>query len=258
MEFSRSRLGAGIRRGWSTPSSGKNRGRSTGARSPDASTIQTGGRFTNTVVPKFDGDGCWQQHLQIFNAIAKSNGWTDETAALQLFAHLEALYVALLMPEGERANREGLSQGLSNYYNSPGRLAVFRIKFESVIQRTGVDPATFAMELEILAVQGFGDMGTCARNRMVRDRFLADQRSCGLRRHLDSVPPDTPIREIVDRCRVWVIRNRRGGQPQELIWTGDFRGCLVTPGSVCYLGQIHSGQLGALRWIHRFRYPWLM
>ena len=55
----------------------------------------------------------------------KSNGWTDETAALQLFAHLngEALKVALLMPEGERAN--------SDYYNSPGRLAVFRRQFES-------------------------------------------------------------------------------------------------------------------------------
>ena len=27
----------------------------------------------------------------------------------------------------------------------------------------------------VLAVRGFGDMGTCARNRMVRDRFIADQ-----------------------------------------------------------------------------------
>ena len=119
------------------------------------------------------------------------------------------------MPEGERANREGLSQGLSNYYNSPGRLAVFRRKFESVTRRSGMDPATFAMELEILAVRGFGDMGTCVRNRMVRDRFIADQRSCGLRRHLDSVPPDTPIREIVDRCRVWESHSeqKRGSAP---------------------------------------------
>ena len=135
----------------------------------------------------------------------KSNGWADETAVLQLFAHLEgeALNMALLMPEGERANREGLSQGISNYYCSPGRLAVLRRKFESVTCRTGADPATFTTELEILAVRGFGDMGTCARNRMVRDRFIADQRSCGLRRHLDSVPPHMPIWEIVDRCRVW-------------------------------------------------------
>ena len=48
-----------------------------------------------------------------------------------------------------------------------------------------------------------GGSEICARSRMVRDRFIADQRSCGLRHHLDSVPPDTPIREIVDRCWVW-------------------------------------------------------
>ena len=90
----------------------------------------------------------------------------NEAAALQLFAHLEG-----------------------------GGLNVAR--------RTGADPATFAtLELEILAVRGFGDMDTCARNRMVWDRFIVDQRSCGLRRHLYSFPPDTPIREIVDRC--WV------------------------------------------------------
>ena len=133
--------------------------------------------------------------------------------------------MALLMPEGERANREALSQGLSNYYCSPGRLAVFRRKFESATCRTGADPATFTTELEILAVRGFRDMGTCARNRMVWDRFIADQRSCGLRRHLDSVPPDTPIREIVDRCRVWESHSeQKRGHPQELIWTGDIRG----------------------------------
>ena len=28
----------------------------------------------------FDGGGCWQQHLQIVQAIVKSNGWTDGTA----------------------------------------------------------------------------------------------------------------------------------------------------------------------------------
>ena len=47
------------------------------------------GRFTNTGVLKFDGSVCWYQHQQVFDAIAKSNGWDDETAALQLFAHLE-------------------------------------------------------------------------------------------------------------------------------------------------------------------------
>ena len=79
-------------------------------------------RLTNTAVPKFDGTGCWQQHLQIFNAIVKSNGWVDETAALQLFAHLEgeSLNVALLMSERELATREELSRGLSDYYGYPG------------------------------------------------------------------------------------------------------------------------------------------
>ena len=129
------------------------KGRSSGTRGPDASIIKTGGYFTNTAVPRFNGDSCWQQHLQIFQSIVKSNGWTDETAALQLFAHFdgEALNVALLMPEGERADWKGLSQGLSDYYNSPGRLVVVRRHFESATRRTGMDPATFATELEILA-----------------------------------------------------------------------------------------------------------
>ena len=39
--------------------------------------------------------------------------------------------------------------------------------------------------------------------RLVRDRFIAVYSSCELRRYLDSVPPETPIRDVVDRCRVW-------------------------------------------------------
>ena len=55
----------------------------------------------------------------------------------------------------------------------------------------------FAIELKTLAVWAFGDMGPSARVWMIRDR------DCDLRRHLDSVPPDTLIRDILDRCRVW-------------------------------------------------------
>ena len=112
----------------------KKGGRATRTKGPDGeNVIKTEGRLANTAVCRFDGDGCWEQHLQIFQAIMKSNGWTDRTAVLQLFTHLEgdALNVALLIPEGERANWECLSQGLSDYYNSPGRLAVFRRCFES-------------------------------------------------------------------------------------------------------------------------------
>ena len=67
----------------------------------------------------------------------------------------------------------------------------------------GEDPAIFATTLETLAVKAFGDMGQTARLRLIRDRFIAGHSSCELRRHLDSVPPETPIRDVVDRCRVW-------------------------------------------------------
>ena len=47
-------------------------------------------------------------------------------------------------------------------------------------------------------------MVRCDRDEMIRDRFIiAAQRTCSLSRHLDGVPPDTPIRDIVDRFRVW-------------------------------------------------------
>ena len=127
-------------------------------------------------------------------------------AALQLFAHLEgeALNVALLLPEDQRDSPEGLSKALSEYYNSPGRLAILRRKFDNVSRRDGEDPAPIVTELEILAVRGFGEeVGQTAQTHMVRDRFILGQRDCKLRRHLDCVPPDTPIREIVDQCRVW-------------------------------------------------------
>ena len=85
----------------------------------------------------------------MFNAIAESNGLDDRTAALQLFAHLEreALNMALLMPEDQRDSPEGLSKALSEYYNSPGRLAIFRRKFGNVSHRDGEDHASYATEL---------------------------------------------------------------------------------------------------------------
>ena len=85
-----------------------------GRRDPDGKNgIKTGSRFTNPAVPRFDGGGFWQQHLQIVQAIVKSNGWSEGTAALQLFAHLdgEALNVALLMPVEKREEREKWRNG---------------------------------------------------------------------------------------------------------------------------------------------------
>ena len=46
-------------------------------------------------------------------------------------------------------------------------------------------------------------MGQVARLRLISDRFIARHESCELPRHLDCLPPDMPLRDIVDRCRVW-------------------------------------------------------
>ena len=65
------------------------------------------------------------------------------------------------------------------------------------------DPSIFAIALETLAVKAFGDMGQTVHLRLICDLFLGQHSSCELRRYLDSVPPETPIRDVVDRCRVW-------------------------------------------------------
>ena len=44
--------------------------------------------FTSTRVPKFAGVTSWEQYRQVFDAIARSNGWSDATAALKLLSHL--------------------------------------------------------------------------------------------------------------------------------------------------------------------------
>ena len=46
-------------------------------------------------------------------------------------------------------------------------------------------------------------MGQTARLQLIRDHFIAGHSSCELRRYFDSVPPETLIRKVVDRCRVW-------------------------------------------------------
>ena len=152
---------------------------------PDGPDVGGPHRFTNTAVPRFDGTGCWQQHLLVFRAITKSNGWSPDTAALQLFAHLdgEALQVALLMPDRIRERWKDFVDELLAYYNTPGRLAVFRRQFENTRHRPGLDPA--AMELGILALRGFSDMKEQAQDLMVRSKCIAAQQSCYLRRHLD-------------------------------------------------------------------------
>ena len=53
-----------------------------------------------TKVPRFDGTTSWEQYRRVFEAIVRSNGWDNDTSALQLLSHLEgdALNVAHLVP----------------------------------------------------------------------------------------------------------------------------------------------------------------
>ena len=41
-------------------------------------------------------------------------------------------------------------------------------------------------------MKAFGDMGHLECLRLVWDRFMTGQDSCALRRHLDSMSPETP------------------------------------------------------------------
>ena len=92
---------------------------------------------------------------------------------------------------------------LSEHYGSPGRLAKYKRQFERISRRLEDDPSVFAIELETLARKASVDVDASVRLQLVRDRFIAGQAQRSLRRHLDSVGPDTPIVDIVDRCRVW-------------------------------------------------------
>ena len=91
-------------------------------------------RFTSTPVPRYSGKSNWEQYREIFEAIVCSNGWDDVTAALQLLSHLDgdALNVALLVPESQRAVPEFLINSLSDHYNSPGRRAEYKRQFQRV------------------------------------------------------------------------------------------------------------------------------
>ena len=74
---------------------------------------------------------------------------------------------------------------------------------ESVPRGPSQNPSKVAVKLETLGVKAFGDMGPNARTWIIRDRLIAGHPNSALQRHLDSVPPETPIRYIVDKCRVW-------------------------------------------------------
>ena len=71
--------------------------------------------------------------------------------------------------------------------------AEYKRQFERASRSPSDNPSVFAMELETLAWRAFADVNASVRLQLVRDRFIAGQAECSLRRHLDSVGPDTPI-----------------------------------------------------------------
>ena len=105
-------------------------------------------------MPRFDGTTSWEKYHQVFEVIVRSNGWDNDTAALQLFSHLEGdvLNVAHLVPLARRFSRLGLIDALTARYGSPGRLADYRRQFKRTARTIGEDPAIFATALETLAV----------------------------------------------------------------------------------------------------------
>ena len=166
----------------------------------------SGGRLpASTPVPRYSGESNWEQYCEVLEAIVSSNSWDGVTAALQLLSHLDgdALNVALLVPEFRRVVPGFLIGSLSDHYNAPGCLAGYKHQFQQVFRRPGDDPSIFAIELETLARRAFIDIDTSIQLQMVRDRFIDGQAECALRRHLDSLGPNTPMANIVDCCRVW-------------------------------------------------------
>ena len=98
-------------------------------------------------------------------------------------------------------------KSLSEHYGSPGRLAEYKRQFRRAFHRLNDDPSVFAIELETLARRAFADIDSSIQLQMMRDRFIDGQAECALHRHLDSFGPDTPMRDIVDSCRVWESHN---------------------------------------------------
>ena len=109
--------------------------------------------------------------------------------------------------------------------DSPGHLAEYKHQFQRAFRRPGDDPSIFAIELETLAWRAFINIDIWIQLQMVRDRFIDGQVECVLRRHLDSLGPDTPMADIVDCCRVWEshrdvkteTRMRAGRRPARVV-----------------------------------------
>ena len=88
----------------------------------------------------------------------------------------------------------------------------------------GEDPTVFAIALETLARRAFVDVEPSVRLQLVRDKFITGQHQLALRRHLDSAGPDTPMVNIVDKCRVWESHEEQHARTEIECEPGTSRG----------------------------------
>ena len=155
--------------------------------------------FTMTKVPRFDGTTSWEQYRQVVDAIVLSN--SGATVVLPFgWGRVECGSPSATITSAIADRPGGCSYDPLWVTGSVGGLpkTVRKDNYDS-----GGGHVIFATALETLAVKAFGDMGQTAHLRLIRDRFIAGHGSCELRRHLDSVPPETPIRDVVDPCHIW-------------------------------------------------------
>ena len=94
----------------------------------------------------------------------------------------------------------GLVGALTEHYGSPGWLADYRHQFEKTTHQEGRPVGIRHRSRDTCSESVWG---ANARLRLIWDRFVTGHENCALRRHLHSIPPETPIQDIVDRCRVW-------------------------------------------------------
>ena len=102
-------------------------------------------RFTDTELPVFSGVEGWYQHIHIVQAIVKLNGWLDETAALQLFAHLkgEALDVALLLKKKRSGHMDRIGGGTGGILPISWQAGRNKKAVSYRITPTGIGPVHF-------------------------------------------------------------------------------------------------------------------
>ena len=96
---------------------------------------------------------------------------------------------------------DGICEGLSDYFNSPGTAAIRECDSPSGSRLVDYFCNGTGGSCDVGFF--FDDMGERARGLMIRNKFIAAQPSRALRQHLDGASAEASIRDIVDSCRVW-------------------------------------------------------